>query len=68
MTEFSYHLTKDRRVLISWQGRQVVALKGPRAEKFISEKEDLGADELQLLLARVTGNFKHGNERRDPEK
>ena len=68
MTHFTYLESKDRRVLISWRGRQLVILKGARAERFVAEAEELEGEKLQLLLARVTGNFKRGNERRDTEK
>ncbi|MBT3345457.1 MAG: hypothetical protein HN712_06110 [Gemmatimonadetes bacterium] len=62
-TEFSYTTTRDGRVFIAWQGRQVVILKGSQAERFISRAEGLDEDGLQLLMARMTGNFKRGNER-----
>jgi hypothetical protein len=63
MTEFSYRSTKDGKVLISWEGRQVVTLAGARAQTFLVRAEGLQGEELQLQLARVTGNFKRGNER-----
>jgi hypothetical protein len=63
VTEFSYRSTKDGKVLISWQGRQVVTLAGGRAESFLARADGLESEELQLQLARVTGNFKRGNER-----
>ncbi|NKB67590.1 MAG: hypothetical protein GKR89_11045 [Candidatus Latescibacteria bacterium] len=61
--DFSYRNNKDGKVLIHWQGRPVVTLKGGRAAKFLAQAEGAGADELQLLMARCTGNFKRGNER-----
>lgn len=63
---FQHRITKDGRVLVSWRGRHVVTLKGSRASSFVEAARGLGGDELQLLLARVTGNFKRGNER--PER
>ncbi len=63
MSGFSYRSTKDGKVLISWQGRPVVTLAGNRAQTFISRADGLEGEELQLQLARVTGNFKRGNER-----
>ena len=60
---FSYRTTKDGKVFISWHGRQVTILKGREAGRFISEIESLNAEQAQLLMARVTGNFKRGNER-----
>ncbi len=61
--EFSYRATKDGRVLISRHGRRVVVLAGAKATRFLASAESLDGEALQLLLARVTGNFKRGNER-----
>ena len=62
--DFSYRLTKDGRVQIAHRGRHVVTLAGPRAARFAERAGAAAGDaELQLLMARVTGNFKRGNER-----
>jgi hypothetical protein len=62
---FTWQATKDGRVRISWRGRVVTTLAGSRAARFLREVESAsGEDEAQLLMARVTGNFKRGNERR----
>jgi hypothetical protein len=62
---FTWRATKDGRVRISWRGRVVTTLAGSRAARFLRELESAsGEDEAQLLMARVTGNFKRGNERR----
>jgi hypothetical protein len=63
MEQFSYRTTKDRKVLIYWQGRRVVVLKGARADKLIAGLPRMDPEEQQLTLARATGNFKRGNER-----
>jgi hypothetical protein len=63
VTEFAYRATKDGRVLISWEGRDVVTLTGTKAEKFRDAAERGDAEAAQLLMARATGNFKRGNER-----
>jgi len=63
--EFDYEITKDGRVFISCDGRVVVTLAGQRAETFIEKIEDLDEAGEQLLMARMTGNFKRGNERAD---
>ena len=60
---FAYRTTKDGRVLVSWQGRQVTTLAGGRAERFLARTENASPEDRQLELARVTGNFKRGNER-----
>jgi hypothetical protein len=58
----AYRLVKDGRVRISHRDRHVVTLAGERAAAFRAAVAPDGADE-QLLMARVTGNFKRGNER-----
>ena len=61
---FDFQITKDGRVLIYWDDHIIMTLKGQAATKLISKIE--GADEpaIQLALAKITGHFKHGNERR----
>ena len=61
---FAYRATKDGKVFISWQGKQVVTLSGEKALHFI--EAILAAndeEEEQLIMAKVTGNFKRGNEK-----
>jgi hypothetical protein len=59
---FSYRAGKDK-VLLFWNGKQVMTLKGKHAQKFLSKIADLDGKAAQLVMAKVTGNFKHGNER-----
>ncbi|GGA36331.1 hypothetical protein [Psychrobacillus lasiicapitis] len=62
---FSYQITKDDTVFILFQGKRVKTLKGKEAEKFLERIEDaVDEKEEQLILAKITGNFKRGNERR----
>ena len=63
---FEYRATKDGRVRITFRGRVVTTLAGPAAERFLARAQAAGAEEeaLQQLMARATGHFKHGNERR----
>lgn len=60
---FAYRISKDRKVFISWHGKQVTTLCGRRAEEFISDIENANEKDAQLIMARTTGNFKHGNEK-----
>jgi len=41
----------------------VLTLKGPDARRFLARIADRDAAGVQLALAKITGNFKHGNER-----
>ncbi len=60
---FSYRLSKDNKVFIDYNNKHVFTLSGVKAEKFIAELDDMGETEIQLTLAKVTGNFKRGNEK-----
>lgn len=60
---FSYRITKDKKVFISWYGKHVTTLSGSKAEDFISDIKDADDKEIQLIMAKVTGNFKRGNEK-----
>ena len=60
---FSFRESKDGTVSISWRGQQAAVLKGRKASSFLSRLERLDAQGQQLEMAKVTGNFKRGNER-----
>ena len=57
---FSYKVRKSGEVIISHPGQEVTVLRGRQAAKFLSRLDDAND---QPLMARVTGNFKRGNER-----
>ncbi len=59
---FSYRESKDK-VFIFWYKKQVMILKGQQARKFIDKIAHLDGKAAQLVMAKITGNFKHGNER-----
>ena len=61
---FTYRITKDGKVFVHWHGRQIMILKGEAAEKFITAIAQADTQQAQLLMARVTGHFKHGNEKK----
>lgn len=60
---FSYKLKKDNKIFIYWQGKQVMILTGKASEKFLSRIQMADFKEAQLIMAKVTGNFKRGNEK-----
>lgn len=64
-TPFSYQITKDNTIFIEFQGKRVKILKGKEADKFL-ERIEVAENEKdeQLILAKITGNFKRGNERK----
>ena len=60
---FTYRATKDEKVFISWHGKQVTTLSGARATRFLVEIAQADANAAQLIMAKATGHFRHGNER-----
>jgi hypothetical protein len=62
---FNFRVTKDNTVFLDYQGRQVKILKGTEAEKFLKRiKVAENTTQEQLIMAKITGNFKRGNERK----
>ena len=57
---FSYQVRGDGEVVIRHHGRPATTLRGAAAARFLADVED-GDD--QALMARLTGNYKRGNER-----
>lgn len=60
---FSFRVSKDNKVFISWYDKQVMILKGKESEKFLSKIQKADSMEAQLIMAKITGNFKRGNEK-----
>ncbi|MDL2417696.1 hypothetical protein AVT_25120 [Bacillus tropicus] len=61
---FHYRVTKNNIVLIEYYVKRIMILKGNDAEKFLYKINHAHNDtEKQLIMAKVTGNFKRGNER-----
>lgn len=60
---FTFRIAKEGKVFIHWHGKQVMILKGSAADKFKEAIAKAESDQVQLIMARVTGHFKHGNER-----
>lgn len=61
---FSYKVTKDNKLHISYNGKMIMIIKDKRADDLINKLMSANSFEQQLILAKATGNFKHGNERR----
>jgi hypothetical protein len=61
--DFAWRATKDGRIRISRGGRLVTTLAGRSAKRFLTRVEGGDDDAVQLEMARVTGNYKRGNER-----
>jgi hypothetical protein len=58
--EFAYQRVGEREVRITRRRRVVTVLRGPAADRFLV---DVVTRDPQAVMARVTGNYKRGNER-----
>lgn len=65
---FSYRVTKAEKTLIYYEGRQIMMLNEKETKKLSNRIAGKSEFEVQLALAKVTGNFKHGNERKKKYK
>lgn len=50
-------------MFIYWKGKQVTILSGKASDKFLNAIEGKDHKNTQLVMAKITGNFKHGNEK-----
>ncbi len=60
---FSYRIAKDGKIFIYWQNKQIMTVKEKKAVALLKKIKGKDAKTVQLALAKITGNFKHGNER-----
>ena len=61
---FTYRATRNGEVRIHRAGVLVTTLRGPAAERFLTQVEGASMATQQQRMARVTGNYKRGNEGR----
>jgi hypothetical protein len=59
---FSYRAANNGKVFISWRGQRAATLAGRQAAAFLSRVSSLDVSGQQLAMAKITGNFKRGNE------
>ncbi|CAG0955013.1 hypothetical protein BURK1_00408 [Burkholderiales bacterium] len=61
--DFSFHARANGDVAIRRGARIVTVLRGRRASEFLARMLAVSPGERQLAMARVTGNYRRGNER-----
>ena len=59
---FTYTIKNDA-VTVYHDGRKATVLRGRKALEFMDEAETASFAAMQQLMARLTGNYKRGNER-----
>ena len=60
---FTWRENKNGQVAILRKGKRAATLRGNRAVKFLNAAHERSLGDSQQLMARWTGNYKHGNER-----
>lgn len=60
---FTWQRRRTGEVLVLHRGRPAATLRGDAAQAFLDEAQALDAAGAQQLMARLTGNYKRGNER-----
>ncbi len=60
---FSWKILKNGRAIIYWKNKNIKTISGKQFEKIECLIENDDVFEIQLYLAKITGNFKHGNEK-----
>jgi hypothetical protein len=61
---FDFEARQNGDVAIFHRHRLAAILRGQAAQQFVVQANDLSDAALQQVMARVTGNYKRGNERR----
>lgn len=60
---FTYRSRKSGEVQVFHHGALAATLRGADAQAFLAEAATSSPTQSQQLMARITGNYKHGNER-----
>jgi len=60
---FTYRATRGGEVFVHHRGKLATTLRGDAAADFLLEIEGADHGGQQQIMARVTGNYRRGNER-----
>jgi succinylglutamate desuccinylase len=61
--KFTHHVSKNGAVLIEHHGKLATTMRGSKATIFLAKMDKATFQQQQQLMARMTGNYKRGNER-----
>jgi len=64
-TPFSYKLLKDNKAQIFFNNKMIKIVVGKDYLKLNAKINENNDYSLQLFLAKITGHFKHGNEKQN---
>ncbi len=60
---FTWRASRSGEVVVARHGRPVTTLRGRAASEFLAVAASADAAAIQQRLARLTGNYRRGNER-----
>lgn len=60
---FDYTIYKDSKIQIFYKSKPIMMVKGKVALKLEAKLQDRSDHDCQLILAKITGQFKMGNEK-----
>jgi hypothetical protein len=60
---FTFRATKNGEVFVHHRGKLAATLRGEAAAEFLADIDGADNDDQQQIMARVTGNYRRGNER-----
>jgi len=60
---FTYKVTKANKMMIKYKHKQIMILNEKETMRMLKRMNGKNEFDIQLELAKVTGNFKRGNER-----
>ena len=60
---FTFKKLKNGDVVVAHRGKQATTLRKDKANWFLEEMNDLPFEAQQQEMARLTGNYRRGNER-----
>ena len=63
-TGFDWHERGNGEIAIRHHGREVTIIRGREAQRLSDRLASSSPEQVQHLLARATGNYRRGNERR----
>ena len=61
--DFHHDVRANGEIIVAHRGRPVTTLRGDAAAEFLAEMDGLDEAGAQELMARVTGQYRRGNER-----
>ena len=60
---FGFQTRKGGEVVITHHGQHATTLRGRKAAEFLADMDGTGRAVGQEIMARLTGNYRRGNER-----